>query len=1025
MKSLSQLCKPRESVFDRQRRDTVLDLTDFAEGRIDPDEFFAENWLTEGMKTLLEHGFRRLEGKSSQGVYKLAQAMGGGKTHNLLTLGLLAKHPEYRQRVMGSIYRTDPELGEVQVVAFSGRESDAPLGIWGAIAEQMGMKELFKELYSPLQAPGQKAWERLLEGNTVLILLDELAPYFESARSKAIGDSNLAKVTATALSNLLVAIGKESCSRVCIVISELVGAYQSGEQQISEILSDLQSETYRLAMTLEPVRLNTDELYDILRTRLFEKLPSDSEVDQVAQGYANAIRDAKQMDITSESPEQFAARIQSSYPFHPAIRDLYARFRENPGYQQTRGLIRIMRIVASRIWESGSVDKKFLISAYDLDFNDQETLAEIDQINNSLNNAIAHDLADEGKSVAEVMDANLDGTDTQDASKLLLISSLANVPNAVLGLSIPELIAYMAAPGRDLARLKGDVLEKLSTSAWYLHSTRDGKLFFKNVENLNAKLEGLVKTYIPEHAIKELRERLQDIFLPINKWCYQIVMPLPAIDEIELDHEKITLVITEPYTGSGLRPEIYEFYNQSTWKNRVAFLTGTIDTYEELLNCGKRLKAIQYIQEELRGENLLDNDPQMIQANDISDTIHQNFHSAVRETFTQLWYPLDMGLMSADVRMKFEGNKYQGEHQIIELLTEKMKFTEDVQGEVFRKKCEDRLFTSQSLPWIEVKRRAASNPKWQWHHPGALDSLKMECVLKDIWREQGGYVDKGPFPQPDTDVLFQEISRDKDTGEVTLKVTPVHGDIVYYDIGAEATTASKKVEGGVIKIRELKASFLTVDTTGLHETGSAKEWRNRITLMYRIYQSGDEKKMELQAVPEGEIRYTTDGSSPRDVGAKYQEPFKIPDEAPMVLAFAHSDEIESEIERIDIDWDQIGKVQVDPQEPIVWMRTHGYNSTKETYEFLESMKKFHVVASGLTLTITGEMGNKDWIELRMSQNKQASPESLEECLGVLRELQTSGQVQIQAEKLYFESGQDLLDWIEEARTELQPGEVSQ
>jgi predicted AAA+ superfamily ATPase len=42
------------------------------------------------MSTLLEQGFLRLEGNSTQGVFKLKQAMGGGKTHNLLTLGLLA-----------------------------------------------------------------------------------------------------------------------------------------------------------------------------------------------------------------------------------------------------------------------------------------------------------------------------------------------------------------------------------------------------------------------------------------------------------------------------------------------------------------------------------------------------------------------------------------------------------------------------------------------------------------------------------------------------------------------------------------------------------------------------------------------------------------------------------------------------------------------------------------------------------------------------------------------------------------------
>jgi predicted AAA+ superfamily ATPase len=68
VRSLKQLCKPRNSVFDPQRRDTVLDLTDLIDDRINPDEFFAENYITEGMKTLLEHALRRLEGKSEQGV---------------------------------------------------------------------------------------------------------------------------------------------------------------------------------------------------------------------------------------------------------------------------------------------------------------------------------------------------------------------------------------------------------------------------------------------------------------------------------------------------------------------------------------------------------------------------------------------------------------------------------------------------------------------------------------------------------------------------------------------------------------------------------------------------------------------------------------------------------------------------------------------------------------------------------------------------------------------------------------------
>jgi predicted AAA+ superfamily ATPase len=221
MKHLKELCIPRESVFDPKRRDTVLDLADLIADRVKPEKFFDENHVTEGMGTLLKHAMRRLEGKSDQGVFKLKQAMGGGKTHNLLVLGLLARYPEYREAVLANIHQPDPDLGSVRMIGFSGRESDAPLGIWGSLAEQLGKKEYFKDCYSPLQAPGQKAWENLFAGETVLILLDELPPYFENARSRAIGNSDLAQVTATALSNLLVALGKESCSRVCLVITEL------------------------------------------------------------------------------------------------------------------------------------------------------------------------------------------------------------------------------------------------------------------------------------------------------------------------------------------------------------------------------------------------------------------------------------------------------------------------------------------------------------------------------------------------------------------------------------------------------------------------------------------------------------------------------------------------------------------------------------------------------------------------------------------------------------------------------------
>jgi len=120
LKTLFELCQPRESVFDETKRDDVLDLTDLAENRIDPHRFFEENFLTEGMKVLFETAFKRFHRRSETGIIKLTQSMGGGKTHNMIALGLLAKYPEFRQKVLGDGFKDSP-LGKIRVVAFTGR----------------------------------------------------------------------------------------------------------------------------------------------------------------------------------------------------------------------------------------------------------------------------------------------------------------------------------------------------------------------------------------------------------------------------------------------------------------------------------------------------------------------------------------------------------------------------------------------------------------------------------------------------------------------------------------------------------------------------------------------------------------------------------------------------------------------------------------------------------------------------------------------------------------------------------------
>jgi hypothetical protein len=228
-----------------------------------------------------------------------------------------------------------------------------------------------------------------------------------------------------------------------------------------------------------------------------------------------------------------------------------------------------------------------------------------------------------------------------------------------------------------------------------------------------------------------------------------------------------------------------------------------------------------------------------------------------------------------------------------------------------------------------------------------------------------------------------------------------------------------------LKVRDLRVSFLAVDSTGVHQAGPAVTWQNRITLKHRAYQSGGDKRLELRAAPDAAIWYTTDGSAPKLAGAAYDGPFIVPRGAPLVLAYAERDGVQSAVETIAMSWDKAEAVQVDARRAATWRRQHACSSTKDSYDFLARLNKYSAQVSGLSITISGEGSDRDWVQLDTYEGKRVAAGLIEACLEALRKLQDSGQVRLTAEALHFTIGQGLLDWVEEVKTALKPGEVKQ
>lgn len=1032
MKTLFEVCKPRNSVLSETKREDVLNLSDLIDNRINPHDFFDENFITQGMNILFEAGFKRFKRQSSTGVIKLTQAMGGGKTHNMLALGLLAKHPEFRERIIGNEYKND-YLGTVKVVAFTGRESDAPYGIWGSIAEQLGKKDVFKDYYSPLQAPGENAWIRLLQGEPLLILLDELPPYLENAKATTIGNSDLSVVTTTALSNLFSALGKEQLSNVCLVISDLKATYESGSELLQSTFKELENEVNRSALNVEPVGSSSDEVYYILKKRLFEELPDENEVNKVAIAYKDAVNEAKQMGLTNISADKIYTSAKDSYPFHPSIKDLYARFKENPGFQQTRGLIRLMRQIVAQLYsgEECRAKQKYMVNVFDFDLNDRNMFTTVTQIKQSLTNAISHDIASNGKAIAEQIDNIYNNNVVQDVSKLILVASLADVPHALLGLSLSEIIGDLCEPNKDITGIKKS-LEEFEMKAWYLDHDKDGRVFFKNTKNMIAEMYSLVDSYTNEQAKKDLKKFLEDRFKP-SKYndCYQELLVFPAIDEINLSMDKVTLTIFEPYTGTGLHPELKRFYDSTPYKNRVMFLSGQRDTMNRLYTATKELKAIDTIISNMKDERVSESNQQYQIAMDTRAKKVMAVLECARQTFVTLYFPNKKGITNADFLMQFKENNYNGEEQIRLVLKEKMKFTEDSSGESFIKKCEDRLFTRKEMMWNEIKERAATNTVWQWHHPKALENIKEECVKKDIWREHGGYIEKGPFEKDPTGVKVQKIRSNDETGESTLKIIPIYGDKVYYEVGGNATTASLEVEDfNNFKTNEIELSFICVDSTDEHPTGDTVIWKDDVKVRYKLRDISNGKMLKLESHPNVTIKYTTDGSNPKENGGIYYDEVQVPDNTTFIQVVAEYNGEYFDTETIKVDKKKKSGITIDSSKSLKLYRGINCNDTNSTYSDIKLLKKYNAKIKDISLQILKDEG-AGWIDLSIDSSTIVDLENLEKTIDTLKTSfmnNNKTNITLEYNVIEFNKGEEFLDWVNEkglSLSEFNESEITQ
>jgi len=352
---------------------------------LDPEEFFRKTYMTVGLSTILGlvAGALRGDGEGGDRIISLQTAFGGGKTHTLVALWHLAKHAaklkkspaaaELR-RVLGDRF---PEKVK-GVAVFTNATCDATQGrktpegvqtrtLWGELALQLGGKNLYQKVEANDQSqrvPQGIFVDVLKEASPCLILLDELADYCVGAAAVPVGDTTLADQTISFIQQLTEAVAQ--VPNAVVVATLPASKYEVAQSEKGqETFITLEKRFQRLGADVKPVA--DDEIYEVVRTRLFESITPEGEEDypeEVAHAY-QGIYAAHAGEVPNEAAKNtYREQIARAYPFHPLLIDaLYTRWGSHPDFQRTRGVLRLLASIVGDLWtrREGNTQTQHLI----------------------------------------------------------------------------------------------------------------------------------------------------------------------------------------------------------------------------------------------------------------------------------------------------------------------------------------------------------------------------------------------------------------------------------------------------------------------------------------------------------------------------------------------------------------------------------------------------------------------------------------------------------------------------------------
>jgi hypothetical protein len=1027
MKTVRDACVLQPNALSIKLSDQIEQLDELIHAEGDGTAFFERTAITQGMQDLISEGIARLAGVSTQAIFHLKQAMGGGKTHLLVGFGLLAKHEELRKRYCGGTIHASV-FKSANVAAFNGRNNPDHF-LWGEIANQLGRGEQFKSFWTAgPKAPAENDWLTLFEGDKpVLILLDEMPPYFHYLDTQKVGGGTVADIATRAFANMLTAAGKKS--NVCVVVSDLAATYDTGTRLINRALEDARAELGRQERNITPVDLAANEIYDILRKRLFKSLPDKAEMEDIAETFGRKLEEAAKSKTITRGAEAIADEVAATYPFHPRLKNVIALFKENEQFKQTRGLIELVSRLLRSVWERPANDV-FLIGPQHFDLLIPEVRDKLTEIS-GMRDVIAKDLWDAQASAhAQIIDLQTGKEAATQVGSLLLTASLSTAVNAVKGLTREEMVECLVTPLREPSEFL-TAFEELEKSAWYLHHTPEGRYYFDRQENLTKLLQSLAHD-APDNQVDDLiRHRLREMFKPLRKTCYEDVLPLPKLEDVaDRVRKGRVLLIVSP--DSKIPPEeVQKFFEGLSQKNNLCVLSGDKTAMGSVEKAARQLYAAQKADGRIPQGH-----PQREDLEKKQEGYEHDFTSTILSLFDKVLFPIHRAgktplLANKPLDMSRDTKKdFNGEEQIEKtLVSNPLKLYLDVEKDFdpIRDKAQDLLWpeNQDEARWVDVADCYAEQAGMYWLPPKGLDTLKSIACNRALWEDLGnGYVTKKPKKKRTSLQVVTETEPD-DEGKVRLRINPQNAGPaprIHYAEDGIVSESSPQLKDQLYATKALRINFLVVDPSEQYETGDPVAWANKLILRNKLVEVAGMRTVELFVAPAGTIRYTLDGSEPRE-GIPYGQPVSIGDDEALIRVFAEADGVETKKE---FRFPAQGKkgVQVDPVKPgsLISHTGRKLDSRAKTFEGLQQAAEKSATFEGIALTV-GQGTQMIGINVGDIAVDAAFIEAL--LAKVLEKFTPDTPITMTFRKAHFSSGHDLTDFADRLGIELQPGDVEQ